>query len=103
MKHDRIKIISGGQTGVDRAALDFAIRHGLEHGGWCPKGRKAEDGAIPRRYHLQETDSPEYAERTVKNILAADATLIIVREEPLTGGTALTFELAEKHGRPVLV
>ena len=66
-------------------------------------GRKAEDGAIPHRYHLKETHSSEYSERTEKNILAADATLIIVREEPLTGGTALTLELAHTHSRPVLV
>ncbi|MGH7992566.1 MAG: YpsA SLOG family protein, partial [Limisphaerales bacterium] len=60
MKSGQLKIISGGQTGVDRAALDFAIRHGFEHGGWCPRGRLAEDGVIPPIYRLRETDSAEY-------------------------------------------
>ncbi|MDE3068265.1 MAG: putative molybdenum carrier protein [Verrucomicrobiota bacterium] len=98
-----MKIISGGQTGVDRAALDFAIRLGLEHGGWCPRGRLAEDGPIAPRYRLRETESSDYGERTEKNALEADATLIIVRDEPLSGGTAFTRELAAERGRPVLV
>ena len=99
----QIKIISGGQTGVDRAALDFAIQHGFEHGGWCPHGRVAEDGVIPPAYWLRETDSPEYDERTEKNVLEADATLIVVRKMELSGGTAFTRNRAEQHDRPLLV
>jgi hypothetical protein len=103
MKHDRIKIISGGQTGVDRAALDFAILYGLEHGGWCPRGRLAEDGVIPTIYQLRETDSAEYDERTEKNVLDSDATLIVARGRELSGGTAFTSTCAGQHGRPLLV
>jgi Circularly permutated YpsA SLOG family len=103
MKHNRIKIVSGGQSGVDRAALDFAIQHGLEHGGWCPRGRLAEDGIIPPVYRLRETDSVEYEERTEKNVLDSDATLIVVRVKELSGGTAFTKTCAEQHGRPLLV
>lgn len=95
--------MSGGQTGVDRAALDFAIRCGIDHGGWCPLGRRAEDGPIPMRYRLRETVSSDYEERTDRNVVDSDATLIIVRDEPLSGGTKLTLELALQHGRPVLV
>jgi hypothetical protein len=98
-----MKIVSGGQTGVDRAALDFAIRHGFEHGGCCPRGRLAEDGVIPTIYHLRETDSAEYEERTEQNVLDADATLIVTRETELSGGTAFTKTCAEQHGRPLLV
>jgi len=88
---------------VDRAALDFAIQHGFEHGGWCPHGRLAEDGFIPQHYELHETDSPDYVERTEQNVLDADATLIVVRERELSGGTAFTKFCAEQHGRPWLV
>ena len=99
----KLKIISGGQTGVDRAALDFAIRRGLEHGGWCPRGRLAEDGIIPPIYQLRETNSPEYEERTERNVLDSDATLIIARNMELSGGTAFTKFCVEKHSRPLLV
>jgi hypothetical protein len=98
-----VKIISGGQTGVDRAALDFAIRHWYEHGGWCPRGRLAEDGVIPPIYQLRETDSPDYDERTERNVLDSDATLIVTRARKLSGGTAFTKTCAERHGRPLLV
>jgi len=98
-----MKIISGGQTGVDRAALDFAIRHGLEHGGWWPRGRLAEDGFVPPHYELHEADSPDYVERTKQNVLDADATLVVARGQELSGGTAFTKFCAEKHGRPLLV
>lgn len=98
-----MKIISGGQTGVDRAALDFAIRRGYEHGGWCPRGRLAEDSVIPPVYQLRETESAEYDERTEKNVLDSDATLIVAREKELSGGTAFTRTCAEQHGRPLLV
>ena len=100
---NRMKIISGGQTGVDRAALDFAITHRLEHGGWCPRGRLAENGLIPRRYRLIETAGEEYPERTERNVLDSDATLIICRDLPLKGGTLATLQFARKHDKPALV
>jgi hypothetical protein len=96
-----VKIISGGQSGVDRAALDAAIRLGVPHGGWIPKGRLAEDGPLPETYALKETASAVYAERTEKNVIEADGTLIIARGR-LGGGTAYTREMAVKHGRPWL-
>jgi len=96
------KIISGGQTGVDRAALDVAIELGIPHGGWCPLGRLAEDGTIPQHYQLRETDSPDYAVRTERNVEEADATLILCRGRP-TGGTELTRQLAMRCGKPVRV
>ena len=99
----QIKIVSGGQTGVDRAALDFAIQHDFKHGGWCPRGRLAEDGVIPPIYRLRETDLAEYDERTEKNVMGSDATLIAARDKELSGGTAFTKFCAEKHGRPLLV
>jgi hypothetical protein len=93
------KIISGGQTGVDRAALDFAIKHNIRHGGWVPKGRKAEDGPLPRKYHVRELLTESYRERTERNVLGADGTILISREN-LTGGSALTRELAKSHKKP---
>ena len=95
------KIISGGQTGVDRGALDAAIALGISHGGWCPLGRLAEDGRIPNRYQLQETDSPDYPVRTERNVLDSDATLILYRGQ-LSGGTLLTHRFADEHQRPCL-
>ncbi|MDA7977645.1 MAG: putative molybdenum carrier protein [Pirellulales bacterium] len=99
IQHQKLKIVSGGQTGVDRAALDVAFELGLCHGGWCPAGRKAEDGAIPPQYQLRETNSSEYRERTRRNVLDSDATLLIVAG-PLTGGTALTLREAKRLRRP---
>ncbi|MDJ0818529.1 MAG: putative molybdenum carrier protein [Desulfobacterales bacterium] len=95
------KIISGGQTGVDRAALDAAIKLMIPHGGWIPRGRLAEDGPLPPIYKLKETNSTSYPDRTEKNVLEADGTLIISRG-PLTGGSEFTREMAVKHGRPWL-
>ena len=95
------KIISGGQTGVDRAALDVAIRVGKPHGGWIPKGRLAEDGPLPSHYQLQEMSTEAYDERTEKNVLDADGTLLISRGSP-TGGTDLTRRMALKHGKQLL-
>ncbi len=96
------KIISGGQTGADRAALDAAIERGITGGGWCPKGRASEDGPIPDHYPLMETPSADPAQRTEWNVRDADATLIIARGE-LTGGTALTQRLATSRQKPCLV
>lgn len=95
-------IISGGQTGVDRAALDVAIHLGIPHAGWCPLGRRAEDGVIPRRYQLRETPSWRYQQRTAWNVRDADATLVLC-DGALRGGTALTVRLAQSMGRPCLM
>jgi predicted Rossmann fold nucleotide-binding protein DprA/Smf involved in DNA uptake len=94
------KIVSGGQTGVDRAALDIALALGIPCGGWCPRGRGAEDGVIPARYPLQETCSHDYAERTRRNVIDSDGTLILAIGA-LHGGTLLTAQLAEKAASPV--
>jgi hypothetical protein len=96
------RIVSGGQTGVDRVALDVAIALGIPHGGWCPRGRLAEDGQIPDRYELRETESAEYHVRTEQNVVDSDATLVLTCGEPV-GGTALTVRLAREHGRPLTV
>ena len=84
---------------MDRAALDAAIELGIEHGGWCPQGRIAEDGAISADYRLREADSPEYPVRTERNIVDSDGTLILFRER-LFGGTELTRRLAVKCEKP---
>jgi pyrimidine deaminase RibD-like protein len=96
-------IWSGGQTGVDRVALDWAMDHGISHGGWCPQGRLAEDGRIPDRYHLRETPAETYEERTRWNVEDSDATLIFCGSEPLSGGTAFTQVCAQEANKPVLV
>ena len=96
------KIISGGQTGVDRAALDIAAEFGIPCGGWCPRGRRAEDGSIPGRYPLQESSSPDYPVRTDLNIQDSDGTLILTWGPP-AGGTLLTLKLARKHHKSHLV
>ena len=96
------RIISGGQTGVDRAALDFAIARQIPHGGCCPAGRRAADGVLDARYQLVETESSGYRQRTKHNVLDADATLIICRGR-LEGGSLLTRDLATGHGKPLLL
>ena len=96
-----VKIVSGGQTGVDRAALDVAIKLGIPHGGWVPKGRLAEDGPLPDSYALCETSTAIHAEGTEKNVVDSEGTLIISRGD-LSGGSHFTREMAIKHGRPWL-
>lgn len=98
---ESIRIVSGGQTGVDRAALDFALANNYPCGGWCPKGRRADDGTIPDLYPLKELSSPEYAARTKQNILDSDATLVIYDSIP-DRGTKYTIEQCLKLKRPVL-
>ena len=95
------KIISGGQTGVDRGALDFAIRRGIEHGGACPRGRLSENGRIPDKYKLTETASKSYPGRTLKNVQSADGTLIFSRGKP-SGGTLLTVNFCNSVSKPRL-
>jgi hypothetical protein len=97
-----LKIISGGQTGVDRAALDAGLRYGIPVGGCCPAGRKAEDGTIPERYPLTELESPDYATRTEKNVVDSDATLVLNLGN-LADGTELTVQLARKCRKPHFV
>ncbi|MDH4062981.1 MAG: putative molybdenum carrier protein [Acidobacteriota bacterium] len=95
-------IVSGGQTGVDRAALDVASARGFATGGWVPIGRTAEDGVVPARYTgLREAGSPSPAVRTALNVRDSDATLIVARG-PLTGGSRLTLDEARRRRRPVL-
>ena len=96
------KIISGGQTGADRAALDFAIAHRIPHGGWCPRGRLAEDGPIAARYELTETPTADYAQRTEWNVRDSDGTVIFSIAAALTSGSQYTAELARQHGKPCL-
>jgi hypothetical protein len=96
------RVVSGGQTGVDRAALDAARRLGVPCGGWCPRGRRAEDGPIDPVYPLRETRSDRYPVRTSRNVRDSDGTLVLTRGRP-TGGTALTIRIAQRAGRPLLV
>jgi hypothetical protein len=95
-----MKVVSGGQTGVDRAALDAAIKMSVPHGGWCPKGRLAEDGCIDKCYRLKSTAGSDYETRTEKNVVDSDGTLVICRYKP-NGGTLLTILFCAKHGKPV--
>jgi len=93
------KIVSGGQTGADRAALDVAVEYGIPHGGWIPRGRKTEDGRLSEKYHLKEIQSISYPRRTELNVIDSDGTLIISHGN-LSGGSAYTLEMAKKHKRP---
>jgi hypothetical protein len=95
------RIISGGQTGADRAGLDAAMACGIAHGGWCPKGRLAEDGPIPERYQLTETEGASYLARTERNVKRSDGTAIITIGE-LAGGSARTADFARRHKKPHL-
>lgn len=96
-----MKIISGGQTGADRAALDAAIELGIAHGGWLPRGRKTEDGRLAPHYRLRELDTYRYRDRTLKNVEESDGTLI-VSYGPLSGGSALTEAFCIRLDRPCL-
>ena len=107
-KHCCPLIISGGQSGVDRAALDFALERGIPYGGWCPAGGLAEDfpdppGLLVAYPALRETESRDYRVRTRRNILDSEATLVICPAGNRSRGTALTIRLAEKSGKPYLV
>lgn len=97
-----LTIVSGGHTGADRAGLDFAIYKNIPHKGWCPKGRKAEDGEIPSQYNIQETPSSDYLQRTEWNVRDTDGTVIFTMSDELTGGSKRTAEYAKKHGKPLL-
>lgn len=96
------RVVSGGQTGVDRGALDAALELGVPCGGWCPAGRLAEDGVIPARYPVTELRGAGYDQRTHKNVEDSDGTLVITFG-PASGGTARTIEVCEKLGRPHLI
>lgn len=96
------RIVSGGQTGVDRGALEAAIALGIAHGGWCPRGRLAEDGSIPSRYELVENDSSNYKVRTTQNVEDSDATLIL-HQRPISGGTLLTKRVAARLRKPYAI
>jgi len=96
------KIISGGQTGVDQAALTVAISRSIPHGGWCPLGRRCETGVIPRHFKLLEMPTTSYAARTRQNVVDSDATLILYRNE-LSGGSLLTRQIAEELQRPLFL
>ncbi|MDA7948733.1 MAG: putative molybdenum carrier protein [Hyphomicrobiaceae bacterium] len=96
------RIVSGGQTGVDRGALNAALAAGIDAGGWCPKGRRAEDGAIPDKFPVQEMESADYAHRTKANVRDSDATLILTHNPKLSGGTKLTRTFAVELKKPHL-
>jgi hypothetical protein len=96
------KIVSGGQTGVDRAGLDVALELEIPCGGWCPKGRKSEDGCVPEKYPLTETNAEAYSVRTELNVKDSDGTLLLTWGAP-TGGTLLTLKVAGKLKKPHLV
>jgi len=96
------KVVSGGQTGVDRAALDAARACTIPQGGWCPNGRRAEDGVIPERYPLKETPSEDYRQRTEWNVRDSDGTLIVTDDDEIVGGTAVAHRAARRMGKPVV-
>lgn len=95
------QVVSGGQTGVDRAGLDAAIFHNIPHGGWCPAGRRSEDGRIPDTYQLRESESRNYAVRTKQNVNDSDGTLILF-EDSMSRGTQLTAKFARQLKRPLI-
>ena len=97
-----LRVVSGGQTGVDRAALDAALEADVPIGGWCPRGRRSEAGLIPREYPLQETEARSYAVRTEWNVRDSDGTLILTMGE-ISSGTRLTLNFARQLLKPVKV
>jgi hypothetical protein len=99
---DGFTLVSGGQTGADRAALDWAIERGIVHRGWCPRGRKTEGGVLPDRYQLQETPATGYLQRTEWNVRDSDATLIFTLDARLDGGSKRTAAFADSLGKPWL-
>ena len=99
---DRLRMVTGGQTGVDRAMLDFCLDHGISCGGWCPQNRKAEDGTIDLKYPVKELPKASYRKRTAANVKESDATVIIYHNE-MDGGTLKSFEFAQKEKRPFLL
>lgn len=98
----QFRLVSGGQTGAALAALDWAIAHRVDHGGWCPKGRRSEDGAIPPQYLLSETPLANYLQRTEWNVRDSDATVIFTLTDKLDGGSKRTAQFADKLHRPCL-
>lgn len=96
------KLISGGQTGADIAALDVALKHDFPHGGWCPRGRLSLDGRIPDRYQLVETPKESYLQRTEWNTRDSDGTVVFTFAAQPTGGSKRTIDYAQKHGKPWL-
>jgi hypothetical protein len=96
------KVVSGGQTGVDRAALDWAISRNIPHGGWCPHGRHADDGRIPAIYRLQETPTHAPIQRTEWNVRDSDGTVIFSLGQWISGGTLATLEFARRQKKPAL-
>ncbi len=99
---DDFKIVAGGQTGADQAGLDWAIANGVAHGGWCPKGRRSEDGPIDLCYQLKETPNAKYLERTEWNVRDSDATVIFTLDEKLDGGSKKTAEIAKRLNKPYI-
>jgi hypothetical protein len=102
MQPGTTRLVSGGQTGVDRAALDVALEFGIPCRGWCPRGRRAEDGTVPAIYPLVETPTANYRQRTTWNVRDSDATLVLAWGRP-TGGTAFTVETCLEQGKPYRV
>lgn len=102
MAGDGFMLVSGGQTGADRAGLDWAIAQGIQHGGWCPRGRKTEDGVLPDRYQLKDTPGPGYLQRTEWNVRDSDVTLIFTLDDQLDGGSKRTAAFADRLGKPWL-
>ncbi len=100
--NELLEVVSGGQTGVDRAALDAAMELGFSVGGWCPRDRRSEDGAVPGHYPLKETAARSYSVRTEWNVRDSDGTLILVLNE-ISSGTRMTVEAARTHGKPLKI
>jgi hypothetical protein len=97
---DGFTIVAGGQTGADRAGLDWAISNGIRHGGWCPRGRKTENGVLPEVYLLKETPGAGYLQRTQWNVRDSDATLVFTLDDKLDGGSMRTAAFADSLGKP---